>query len=62
LDRQGNGIKAHIRRKQDVKIDVVETVLTEIAESARDVDVKKPCENSTKLQQLLNINNDDDLF
>lgn len=62
LDRQGKGIKAHIRRKQDVKIDVVEQVLTEIAESARNVDVKKPCENSTKLQQLLNINNDDDFF
>ena len=62
LDRQGTGIKAHIRRKQDVKIDVVEQVLTEIAESARNVDVKKPCEKSAKLQQLLNINTDDDLF
>ena len=60
--REGIGLNESKTKKQQIKIRVVEDVLKGIAESVRKVDVKKPCEKSTKLKQLLNIDNDDDLF
>lgn len=62
LDRQGSGIKGHMNSIQDIKKQVVEGVLRGIVDSVRSLDVKKPCETHTKLQQLLNIEKDNDIF
>lgn len=63
LDRQGNGLDGHKRTKTDIKIDVIETVLADIAQSTRKIDVQKKSGHSDKLKKLLdNTGLDDELF